>query len=61
MIISAVSACIPKSTMNGKGKMVPWWNDECRNAIKERNRAFRILKKQLTQENLIDYQRKRAI
>lgn len=47
--------------MNGKGKMVPWWNDECRNAIKERNRAFRILKKQLSQENLIDYQRKRAL
>lgn len=61
MIISAASACIPRSTMNGKGKMVPCRNDECRNAIKEKNRPFRILRKQLSQENLIDYQRKRAM
>lgn len=40
--------------------MVPWWNNECKNAIKERNCAFRILRKHLSQDNLIDYQRKKA-
>lgn len=42
MIIRAASTCIPKSsTKKGKRKMVPWWNEECKNAIKERNHAFR--------------------
>lgn len=39
----------------------PWWNNECKNAIKDRNPAFRFLRKNLNQDNLIDYQRKRAI
>lgn len=55
------SAASPKSTVNGKKKMVPWWSDECKNAIKARNDAFRILRKQLSQDNLIDYQGKRAM
>lgn len=37
-----------------------WWNEECKNTIKERNHAFRILIKHLSQDNLIDYQRKKA-
>lgn len=41
--------------------MVPWWNEECRDAIGERNRAFRKVRGLLTQDNVIDYQRKRAI
>lgn len=52
MIIGAPSARIPQSTMKRRRKMVPWWNDEYRNDIKER---------QLSQQNLIDYQRERAI
>lgn len=43
-IISAASTCIPKSTVNRKKKMVPWWNDECNNAIKYINHPFRILR-----------------
>jgi len=61
MIISAATTCIPKSTVNEKKKIVPWWNDECKNAIKNRNNAFRILRKHLSQDNLVDYQRKRAM
>lgn len=41
--------------------MVQWWNDKCKNAIKERNHAFRILRNHLSQDNLIDYQWKRAM
>lgn len=59
-IINAASTCIPKSIMKGKRKMVPWWNNECKYAIKERNGAFRVLRKHLSQDNLIDYQRKKA-
>lgn len=44
MIISAASKSIPKGTGNGKKKIVPWWNDECKKAIKERNHAFRNLR-----------------
>lgn len=41
--------------------MVPWWNEECSRAVKERNKAFRTLKKNLSCENVVDYQRKRAV
>jgi cytoplasmic iron level regulating protein YaaA (DUF328/UPF0246 family) len=41
-------------------KMVQWWNNECKNAIKEINHAFRILRNHLSQDNLIKYQRKKA-
>jgi len=42
-------------------KIVPWWNDECTKAVKDRNKAFRELKKTLIPITLIVYQRKRAL
>lgn len=60
-IINAANASIPKRTTQGKKKVVPWWNEECSRAIRERNKAFRELKKNMTHENIIEYQRKRAV
>ena len=39
LIISAAPTCIPcRSKVSVKEKMVPWLDEKCRNAIKERNR-----------------------
>lgn len=50
-----------KECTNQVKKVVPWWNEECNRALKERNKAFRDLRKNMSQENLIDYQKKRAV
>ena len=47
--------------MGGKTKRVPWWNVECTEAIKERNTALRILRNNLNQVNINNYQKKKAI
>lgn len=60
-MVVAASQSIP-NTMSQKGKTnVPWWNEECSGAIKKRNRAFKILRTTLTMDNLMDYQRKKAL
>lgn len=42
-------------------KIVPWWTQECYEAIQTRNRAFRVLRRTLTPEEVLEYQRARAI
>ena len=59
-ILEAAQLYIPKKTTQGNRKAVPWWNDECSKAVKERNKALRVLRRNLSQENVLDYQRKRA-
>lgn len=49
-IINAAHLSIPKRTTKGRKKVVPWWNEECSRAVKERNKAFKTLKKNLSQE-----------
>lgn len=60
LILNAVLNSVPLKTIGGKKKMVPWWNDKCTEVIKERNSALRMLRNNLNQENLINYQRKKA-
>lgn len=45
IIINAAEESIPKSEGNGRMKIVPGWNKECTKAIKDRNKAFRELRK----------------
>lgn len=60
-IIAAASQSIP-SNMSQKGKTnVPWWNEKCSGAVKDRNRAFKRLRATLTMNNLMEYQRKKAL
>ena len=61
VIINAEVNSIPFKLVGGKRKRVSWWNDECSEAIKERNSAMRILRNSLNQVNIINYQRKKAI
>ena len=61
-IIKAADQNIPinNSTINNRIK-VPWWSEECRHALTNRNRALRDYQKDKTQEKYIEYKRVRAI
>ena len=61
VIIAAASQSIPKN-MSQRGKTaVPWWNNKCTEVVKERNRAFKMLRKTLNMDTLMEYQRKKAM
>ena len=61
-IIKAADENIPinKTTISNRIK-VPWWTEECRNALTNRNRALRDYQKNKTQEKYIEYKKVRAI
>ena len=61
LMINAALNSIPFRSVGGKTKRVPWWNVECTEAIKERNTALRILRNNLNQVNINNYQKKKAI
>lgn len=56
-IIQAAEEIIPKSKGVGCTKNVPWWNNDCKAAIKARNKAFRHLKKHHSLEAMIMYKK----
>jgi len=60
-IIAAANATIPKSKPKLLNKIVPWWSRECKEAIKERNKAFRLLKRTHNFQHLIEYKRAQAM
>lgn len=41
--------------------MVPWWNKECFEAIRNGNKMFRELKGNHSMSNLLDYKRAQAV
>ena len=61
LIINAAVKSIPFKLVGEKRKRVPWWKDECTEAIKERNKALRTLHNSLKQVNITNCQRKKAI
>lgn len=44
-IVEAAKRSIPRSRGNKKKKLVPWWMSECTEAVKARNKSFKVLKK----------------
>ena len=60
-IIKSENESIPKASGCRNKKNVPWWDENCRQAIKERNRAFRLLKKHRSMESLVQYKRSQAV
>lgn len=60
ILFKAAEESIPKVEGNRRKKAASWWNDECRNSIKNRNKAFKMLKRTLTPKAIIEYQRERA-
>lgn len=61
IIIQAAEASIPKSVGRGSKKSVPWWTEECSEAIKERNKAFKQVRRNFTLQYLNEYKRAQAI
>lgn len=60
-IISAATRSIPKSTGRKKNKLVPWWDEKCKQAVKSRNKAFKLVKRYHNFQHLIQYKQAQAI
>lgn len=60
VILNAAVEAIPCRGAPKERVIVPWWNRDCDKAVKERNRAFRTLRRNVTQENVIYYKQCRA-
>lgn len=60
-IIRAAEEAIPKGKNKGNQKLVPWWNEECHQAVRTRNKAFRIVKRTHNLQNLIQYKKAQAV
>lgn len=60
-IIMAAEEAIPKGKNKGNRKLVPWWNEECHQAVRTRNKAFRIVKRTHNLQNLIQYKKAQAV
>ena len=56
IIINAAEASIPVSGGNPTKTPTPWWNEECKTALRERKRAERALKRNYNLPNKIAYQ-----
>lgn len=52
-----LSLALPRSKPKNLKKIVPWWTDKCKQAIKERNKAFKTLKRTHNFQNLIEYKK----
>lgn len=59
-IIQAADHAIPTTSPNPSKPPVPWWNTEIRDAIRNRKRAERSLRRNYTLQNKIAYNRFRA-
>lgn len=46
---------------NRKHNIVPWWNEDCKEAVTNRKQALNKLKRNNTPENLIDYKEKETV
>ena len=60
-IYFAASQSIPTSRSKNNQTNVPWWRDKCTKTVTDRKRAFKTLRRTLTMDNLIDYQKKKGI
>lgn len=61
LISVAAASAIPKKGVGSLKKVVPWWSKECDMAIKDRNLAFRKLRRFPTVDNLVRYKYCRAL
>ena len=59
-VLDAAGRSIPRTSGAPHRIPVPWWTDECRNAIRARRRASRAFDRQATSENLVAFRRARA-
>uniref|UniRef100_T1I2R8 Endo/exonuclease/phosphatase domain-containing protein n=1 Tax=Rhodnius prolixus TaxID=13249 RepID=T1I2R8_RHOPR len=55
VLVDAAETSIPKTSVTLKKTPAPWWNGECKNAIKNRKKALRQFYNQASEENLAKY------
>lgn len=60
-IINSFQSSAPRVPLGLYKAPVPWWNDDCKSAIKQRKRALNKFKYRPTTINLIEYKRLRAV
>jgi len=60
IIHNSAEEIIGKTSGVKKKKMVPWWSNECREAVKNRNKAFKAIKSNRSYDNLLNYKRTQA-
>jgi hypothetical protein len=60
IIIDVADQCVPKSTGRRKKRHKPWYNDECKDAIKARKHALKTFSSQPTPQNLDNFRIFRA-
>ncbi len=61
VILEAASELIPKSKGKMTRKAVPWWTDKCSKAVRERNTAFKLLKRTHNYNHLILFKKAQAV
>ena len=59
-ILDAARKAIQKKGGKRVKKIFPWWAEECDKAVKFRNKAFKMLKRNHSFQNLIEYKRMQA-
>jgi hypothetical protein len=60
IIMDAANSSIPKTQIHGRRKTVPWWNNDCFQAMRASKRAFNKYKRHRTEEMFIEYKKCRS-
>lgn len=60
-IIQAAQAAIPMTSGFPKRPAVPWFNDACKQALRNRRKAYKKFHRCMTSDNLIEYKKQKAI
>lgn len=60
-IIQSAEEIIPKTTGIRRIKNVPWWNNDCKAAVKARNKVLRQLKKLNSMDAMIKFKCAQAL
>ena len=60
VVMNAASISVPVKSGNYRRPPVPWWSEECRDAVRDRGRAERALRRHYSLENKIWYNRAKA-
>uniref|UniRef100_T1I8R4 Endo/exonuclease/phosphatase domain-containing protein n=1 Tax=Rhodnius prolixus TaxID=13249 RepID=T1I8R4_RHOPR len=59
-ILLAAKAAIPETKVVPHRITVPWWSEECQEAVRKRRRAIRRFKRHCTRANFIEYKKANA-
>lgn len=61
VILEAALESIPKSKGKMTRKAVPWWTEKCSKVVKDRNKAFKLLKRTHNYNHLILFKKAQAL